>query len=109
MAARVSALLLLAVSTSPVLTLQVTPNSKCASVCTDYYGADASDPNASNTKEPDVVCSDSDYSTTVIGFKYRSCVDCLQNSKAVSSGETDQAWFLCKYDASSITYADTKQ
>jgi len=80
----------------PVWALQVTPNSKCATVCMDYAGADPSDPNVSNTYGSDIVCNDADYNTTAVGLKFQNCVDCLQTSTATGSGETDQSWFLCE-------------
>lgn len=79
---------------TPTLALQVTPNSGCASVCVDYAGADPSDPNVSNTYGSDIVCNDADYSTTAVGQKFQTCINCLQNSTATGSGETDESWFL---------------
>ena len=77
--------------------LQVTPSSPCAAVCLDDRSQDVSDPTKSNTHGSDIACSDSSYSATVVGEKFESCVNCLQNSAFSDSGENDQAWFLCKF------------
>jgi len=89
----VSACLLVRQSVS----LQVTPNSPCASICIDDPNQDVSDPETSSTQGNDIVCSDSSYSTSPVGKKFESCVSCLQNSGASASGETDQDWFICEF------------
>jgi hypothetical protein len=83
--------LLVAGSTS-VCGIQVSPNSPCASVCTN----DPSDPTAFSTSGSEIVCKNSDYTFTPVGQKFETCLNCLQNSSAVDSGENDQAWFLCE-------------
>ncbi|KAI6710780.1 LPXTG-domain-containing protein [Diplocarpon mali] len=81
---------------SPASALQFTPNSACASLCTDSPALDASDPNVSNTSGSDVVCRDGDYSNSPPGYCFETCLDCLQSSAASSSDENDQAW--CFYN-----------
>ncbi|KAJ2906585.1 hypothetical protein MKZ38_000840 [Zalerion maritima] len=78
------------------LALQVTPGSKCAELCLDNPKDDADDPSSSTTNTTDITCSDSDYSTTGVGTKYKDCLSCLMTSDSVdeSTSETDVAWFL---------------
>ncbi|KAI1813538.1 hypothetical protein GGS20DRAFT_586392 [Poronia punctata] len=71
--------------------LQVTPNSPCASLCVD---SDISDPNLSTTKNEDITCNDSEYSSTPAGRKFQQCISCLQDSTFSKGGENDQLWFL---------------
>jgi hypothetical protein len=91
-----SVFLLSAFLLKPTWALQVTPNSVCASVCMDDPTQDVSDPNVSNTVGSDIVCIDGDYGSNPVGQKYEKCIDCLQSSNSVASGENDQAWFLCE-------------
>lgn len=79
-----------------VFALQVTPDSPCAAVCLDDRTQEVSDPKLSNTFGNDIVCRDSKYPNTIVGEKFKSCIGCLQGSTFAKSGETDQAWFLCK-------------
>ncbi|KAH8821721.1 hypothetical protein F5884DRAFT_100567 [Xylogone sp. PMI_703] len=74
--------------------LQVTPNSPCAEVCLNDPTQDPSDPNVSNTYGSEIACTDSSYDTSTVGQKFKSCVNCLRNSTAHESGESDQSWFL---------------
>ncbi|KAI0002305.1 hypothetical protein F4779DRAFT_135315 [Xylariaceae sp. FL0662B] len=74
--------------------LQVTPDSPCASFCIDSSGLDVSDPNSSNTKNEDITCNDSEYSTRAAGQKFQSCVSCLQDSTFAQGKQNDQLWFL---------------
>ncbi|KAK7959521.1 uncharacterized protein PG986_004375 [Apiospora aurea] len=76
------------------ITLQVTPNSPCASFCVDSNDLDYSDPNSSNTLSKDVSCHDKDYASTAAGQKFRRCLSCLQDSTFAQGSETDQGWFL---------------
>lgn len=64
----------------------------------DDPSQDISDPDVSNTYGSSIVCNDADYDNTVVGNKFKKCINCLQNSTASDSdsGETDTAWFLCK-------------
>ncbi|KAI1376600.1 hypothetical protein F4677DRAFT_454451 [Hypoxylon crocopeplum] len=73
--------------------LQVTPNSPCASFCVDSSDLDFSDPNSSTTKNKDITCYDSEYSTTPAGQKFQSCMSCLQDSSFSQGAESDQLWF----------------
>lgn len=76
-------------------TLQVSPNSPCASFCLDSTDLDKSDPNSSNTNGTDIVCSDEDFERKDEGQKYQRCMSCLQDSSFEQSPENDQDWFLC--------------
>ncbi|KAK8029990.1 LPXTG-domain-containing protein [Apiospora rasikravindrae] len=76
------------------ITLQVTPNSPCASFCVDSNDLDYSDPNSSNTINKDVNCHDKDYASTATGQKFHRCLSCLQDSTFSQGSETDQGWFL---------------
>lgn len=92
----VPAVIIAVVLLSPTTALQVSPNSACSSLCMDSLTSDASDPNASNTYGSDVVCKDSDYAISSIGYKFETCLNCLQGSSASSSKENDQQWYFCK-------------
>ncbi|RYP61454.1 hypothetical protein DL770_009778 [Monosporascus sp. CRB-9-2] len=74
--------------------LQVTPNSPCASFCVDSNDLDFSDPNSSNTKNKDITCYDSKYTTSPAGQKFQRCISCLQDSTFSQGSENDQLWFL---------------
>lgn len=74
--------------------IQVTPNSPCASLCIDNSSLDVSDPNSSSTTNADMVCADSDYSSTTAGQKWTKCMSCLQNSTFSQGNESDQVWFF---------------
>lgn len=74
--------------------LQVTPGSSCAAICLDDPEGDVQDPNASSTKPSDIVCNDQEYSTTASGIKFKNCVECLQESHAMSNAENDISWYL---------------
>jgi len=87
-------ILLLHLFTFQAQALQVSPNSPCAAVCLDDPKQPVSDPTKSNTQGSDIVCSDSSYSSTVQGEKFKSCISCLQTSSFSESGENDQSWFL---------------
>jgi len=74
--------------------LQVTPGSPCASVCLDEKKGNALDAAASTTGLSDIVCDDADYSSSSVGVKFKSCMECLQTSTAVNGSESDQAWYI---------------
>ncbi|KAI0834652.1 hypothetical protein F5Y06DRAFT_153552 [Hypoxylon sp. FL0890] len=74
--------------------LQVTPGSSCAAICLDGPEGDVQDANASSTKPSDIVCNDQEYSTTASGIKFKNCVECLQESPAMSNVESDVSWYL---------------
>ncbi|KAK4171572.1 hypothetical protein QBC36DRAFT_91639 [Triangularia setosa] len=76
-----------------VSALQVTPNSPCASKCLDSVDLDTSDPNSSNTRNSDIVCEDSKYSSAK-GTKWQTCMSCLETSTFSQGGESDTMWFL---------------
>ncbi|KAF3025993.1 hypothetical protein E8E14_015050 [Neopestalotiopsis sp. 37M] len=77
-----------------VLGLQVTPGSGCAAVCLDNPESDPLDPASSSTNTSDITCSDSEYTESSKGIKFKNCIDCLQTSRAVSNDESDSRWFL---------------
>ncbi|OTA98294.1 hypothetical protein M426DRAFT_326114 [Hypoxylon sp. CI-4A] len=77
-----------------VAALQVTPGSPCAAVCLDDSSGDVRNSNASSTTSTDIVCNDEDYTSTASGIKFKNCVECLQESHAVSNGENDISWYL---------------
>ncbi|KAI1446947.1 hypothetical protein F5Y02DRAFT_49067 [Annulohypoxylon stygium] len=87
-------LLILTFLTQHVTSLQVTPNSPCASLCIDSAGLDLSDPNSSTTNSSDITCYDSEYSSSSAGQKYQRCMSCLQDSTFSQGSESDQLWFL---------------
>lgn len=74
--------------------LQVTPNSPCSSVCRDSLDLDVSDPNSSNTRNSDITCHDSAYSSAA-GTKFKNCMTCLEKSTFSQGSESDTMWFLC--------------
>ncbi|KAI1458490.1 hypothetical protein F4805DRAFT_140907 [Annulohypoxylon moriforme] len=80
--------------TQHAASLQVTPNSPCASLCIDSTGLDLSDPNSSTTNNSDITCYDSEYSNSPAGQKYQRCMSCLQGSAFAQGSESDQLWFL---------------
>ncbi|KAI0205241.1 hypothetical protein F4808DRAFT_278365 [Astrocystis sublimbata] len=79
---------------SQVVALQVTPNSPCASFCIDYEDGDVSNPNSSTTKNKDITCYNSKYTTSLAGQKFQRCITCLQDSTYSQGSENDQLWFL---------------
>ncbi|KAI2641519.1 hypothetical protein GGS26DRAFT_585909 [Hypomontagnella submonticulosa] len=86
--------LTLTLLTQHAASLQVTPNSPCASFCVDSPNLDFSDSNSSTTKNADISCYDSEYSTTPAGQKFQRCMSCLQDSTFAQGDENDQLWFL---------------
>lgn len=89
-------LLLILAVIHPLGALQVTPHSPCFSECTDSSTSDASNPDSSNTVPADIVCEDSDLTSTTTGVKWKSCMSCLENSTYSQGDESDQGWFLCE-------------
>ncbi|KAJ4423831.1 hypothetical protein N0V82_001570 [Gnomoniopsis sp. IMI 355080] len=84
------ALLLLFTLFDPLLALSVTPDSPCSSKCT----SDGSESTTSNTVTADIVCDDSDFTSTTKGETWKECMSCLQNSTYTQGEESDQGWFL---------------
>ncbi|OTA67282.1 hypothetical protein K449DRAFT_390004 [Hypoxylon sp. EC38] len=87
-------ILILTFLTQHAASLQVTPNSPCASFCVDSADLDFSDPNSSTTKNSDITCTDSEYVTSPAGQKFQRCMSCLQDSTFAQGSESDQLWFL---------------
>lgn len=106
---RRASLLSILLLTPKALSLQVTPNSPCATLCMDDPSQNISDPNTSNTYPSDIVCADADYENTPVGRKFESCVNCLRNSTATGAGENDQSWFLynIRYGLASCVFGFT--
>lgn len=101
-------LLFLAFSLLPLLflvhSIEVTPNSKCSSLCASdisMYG-NIADGGTSWTFGSDVVCEDytlAGPNLTVNGRKWNDCLTCELSSTAVDlpSNESEIYWVLCKY------------
>lgn len=68
------------------ISLQVSSNSPCTSVCTSS--------SSSSTLGSEIACLDADYAGTPTGQKFMSCVSCLQTSTASDENGSDQEWFL---------------
>ena len=80
--------------------IEVTPNSSCSAYCLDNPNGNRSDTEASHTFPTDLVCNDWELdgsNSTIIGRKFRDCVECESNSTAYdpSSKENDVYWFIC--------------
>lgn len=82
---------------NPAVSIQVSSNSPCASLCLDNPTQNTTDPTISNTHASEITCVDSDYANSPVGEKFMSCVSCLQNSTASDDNGSDQEWFLCKF------------
>lgn len=70
-----------------ILSLRVTAGSPCTSVCA----------NPTNTTTDEIVCLDSQYTSTTTGSQFQSCISCeLQSVYGdQNTGETDVNWGLC--------------
>ncbi|KAL8383152.1 hypothetical protein RB595_006759 [Gaeumannomyces hyphopodioides] len=77
-----------------VFSIQVSPNSPCASSCLDSPSLDRSDPNSSNTRPSDMTCADAEYNRSPGGKKWKSCMTCLEKSGYSQDSESDQGWYL---------------
>lgn len=77
------------------LSLQVSSNSPCTSLCLDP-GQNTTSPSISNTLGSEITCVDKDYDSTPNGQRFMACVNCLQTSTASDDNGSDQEWFLCK-------------
>lgn len=91
----VTTLSLLAAATT-VAALQVAPGSPCAHLCLASGSDNNWSADASFTNSSEITCSDSAYSDTKVGIKYKQCQDCLRTSSRGNWGETDAKWFVCK-------------
>lgn len=86
-----------------VHSIEVTPNSKCFSVCANDISSSSNiaDGKYSWTIGSDVVCEDYQLAgpnSTVQGRKWKECLTCELNSTAVDapSKENELYWVLCK-------------
>lgn len=86
--------LLLLVSLRPVLGLEVTPGSSCASICMDEENGDPFSPDSSSTNATDIVCQDSKFASDAVGIKYKNCMECLQKSQKTNGTESDIFWLI---------------
>jgi len=91
-----AALFLLLAETRLLHALQVTPGSHCATYCLDSPGGNPFKASDSTTNTTDISCRDRDYSNTDKGIKFKTCLDCLQNSSKVDKDESDLRWYICK-------------
>ncbi|GJN85945.1 hypothetical protein PLIIFM63780_009521 [Purpureocillium lilacinum] len=89
-----AALFLLLAETRLLHALQVTPGSHCATYCLDSPGGNPFKASDSTTNTTDISCRDRDYSTTDKGIKFKTCLDCLQNSSKVDKDESDLKWYI---------------
>ena len=69
--------------------LSVAPGSQCEAVC-----ATADDEALSPVGKSDIVCTDSEYSTTETGRRFKACADCLKNSEHTNGSDSDLSAFL---------------
>lgn len=99
MASRSLRFLLLLLVTCHTAAVRVTPNSPCASQCTDSSTSGDSTASSSDTVTADIPCEDSDLTDTTTGSKWKQCMSCLQNSTYSQGAESDQGWFLCEHMA----------
>ncbi|KAJ4249480.1 hypothetical protein NW762_012337 [Fusarium torreyae] len=76
------------------LALRVTPNSECEALCSDGSNSTLSDASAPTTNSSDIVCQDSEYTTSGDGIRFKNCLNCLQKSEATYEGESDVHSFL---------------
>lgn len=89
---------------TPSLTIEVTPNSRCSSLCMDSSTANPGLDMSSLTLKKDLVCSDSEYigsEQTPSGTKWKDCLSCEQKSNATDAKtkQNDLYWFLCTFCA----------
>lgn len=105
---RLSAVALLATLSEPTLSLEVSPNSPCASKCLDSNTGNASWRNQSLTFNDMLPCYNWEYSgdnSTAVAIKFASCQECQMRSGWQTSGkdgdvnysEKDSTWFLCRF------------
>ena len=84
-----------------VYSLEVTPNSDCASFCIIDPSLNPAFENSSHTNTNALVCNDWELSgpnSTEEGRTFHDCLQCESSSTAVDkeSKENDVYWFLCK-------------
>ncbi|KAH8798928.1 hypothetical protein F5882DRAFT_186454 [Hyaloscypha sp. PMI_1271] len=79
---------------STTLSLQVSSNSPCTSLCLENPAQNATSLDDTNTFGSDITCVDKDYAGTPNGQRFMACVICLQNSTASDANGSDQEWFL---------------
>ncbi|MCJ1470960.1 hypothetical protein MMC07_009608 [Pseudocyphellaria aurata] len=76
--------------------IEVTPSSGCSALCDDSATSDPGSGASSNTGSDDVVCDDDEFSSTVVGRKFKECLICELNSNATNSipYENDVYWLM---------------
>lgn len=97
-----------------VLSIEVTPNSKCFPVCANDISSSSNiaDGKYSWTLGNNVVCEDYQLAgpnSTVEGRKWKECLTCELNSTAVDapSKENELYWVLCKLPVSTEDLGST--
>lgn len=86
----------------PSLTIEVTPNSNCSSLCINAPTADPGLDRSSLTLTSGVICNDAEYvgsAQTPGGRKWNDCLSCELNSTATDAktGQNDLYWLLCTF------------
>ncbi|MCJ1471117.1 hypothetical protein MMC07_009765 [Pseudocyphellaria aurata] len=74
--------------------IEVSPGSDCSSLCDDSPMSDPDSGLSSHTHNEDLVCDDDDFSSTVIGRKFKECLTCELNSTATYGLENDAFWLM---------------
>lgn len=107
-------LLLLGLSThgpNGALAVEVTPSSKCSSLCLNNIQDNPALKEPSSTQEWDLVCDDRELdgpNSTVRGRRWKDCLTCQTTSTERDSrtNENDVYWFLCAFSTSSRSEND---
>lgn len=84
-AAVVGALAALVSSSSAILVVQGSP---CDQYCGNVLSA---------THTDDLVCSESQYTSTSAGIVFEACTKCELTSNYTANGQTDLQWMACKW------------
>ncbi|MCJ1466849.1 hypothetical protein MMC07_005470 [Pseudocyphellaria aurata] len=74
--------------------IEVTPNSVCSFLCDDSATADPGDPESSHTRSNNLVCDDDEFSSTVVGRKFKECLICELNDTATYPPEKYAYWHV---------------
>ncbi|MCJ1471116.1 hypothetical protein MMC07_009764 [Pseudocyphellaria aurata] len=74
--------------------IEVSPNSNCSSLCVDSAINDPGTGDSSHTVSDDLVCDDDEFSSTVVGRKFKECMICELNSTKAYVNENDAYWLM---------------
>ncbi|MCJ1463389.1 hypothetical protein MMC07_001996, partial [Pseudocyphellaria aurata] len=76
--------------------IEVTPNSNCSSLCDDSASSDPGKADSSTTNSNELVCDDDEFSSTVVGRKFKECLICELNStvSGILPNENDINWLI---------------